>query len=116
LIGWVIQARRPRTEPSKRAVLPLPEFGLILAADEGIFGAGYDGDVGAADKFEHAQRVGQLGFEPGIASQDGDAEHVALLGLDQQQHRLLVGACGSGGVLIDDDLALERSVFAPAQG
>jgi hypothetical protein len=29
---------------------------------------------------------------------------------------LLVGAGRAGGVLIDDDLALGRSVFAPAEG
>src|SRR5882672_5041345 len=44
-------------------------------------------------------------LQPLVAGDNRDAEDVGLWGLDQDEHRLLVGASWAGGVLVDDDFA-----------
>ena len=76
-----------------------------MRADQRILRSRHYRNIGSTDEFEHAQSVRHFGFEPRVAGHDGDAENIRLRRLDQQQHRLLVGSAGAGGVLIDDDLA-----------
>ena len=102
----VIHARSPRPQPIDGAIATLRLLRLLLGSDQRILGSGHDGNVGSSDEFEHAQGVCHFFGEPRIARYYGDAQHFRPRRLDQQQDCLLVGAGGSGRVLIDDDLAL----------
>ena len=59
-----------------------------------------------AGNFQHAQRVLGLFFDPLVAADSGDAEHVKFVGLEEDQDRLLVTGAGATGVLVDDDFGL----------
>jgi hypothetical protein len=74
------------THPGHGAITLLPEFGLVFSPHQRILGAGYDGDVGASDEFEHPQRVRDFGLEPGIAGDHRDAEDFCSWRLDEQKH------------------------------
>jgi hypothetical protein len=58
-----------------------------------------------AGEFEHTERVGDLLVAPLITGDDGDAEHINIRGLQDEQKGLLVGGSRAAGVLIEDDFA-----------
>ena len=100
------RALSPGAEPCDFAVEGGLEARLLLVADERKDGAGHDGDVSAADDFEHAEGVLHFLIAPRVAGDDGDAEHVDVGRLQKDHHRHLVGAAGAGAVLVDEDEAL----------
>src|SRR6266446_2600732 len=101
----MIELRSPRSQPGYGAIMLLPEFRLFLRSYQRILSSRHNRNVSASDQFEHAQSVSDFRLEPLIPSDHGDAQDFRLRRLNQQQCRLQVGAGGSGGVLIDDDLA-----------
>ena len=59
-------------------------------------------------QLQHAQGVQRLFVAPRVAGHDGDSEHLHVRRLKQRQHRHLIGAAGTGAILIDQDQALLR--------
>ncbi len=95
----------PGTVPGEAADGGGVVHGLGLRAEEREDGAGDDGDVGAVDELEHAERVLDFFGLPGVAADHGDAEDADLRGLEQDHHGHLVGAAGAGAVLVDENEA-----------
>ena len=56
---------------------------------------GHDGNIRAADEFQHAQRVSDFFVAPHIAADDGDAESFDFGGLQEDEDGLLVGGGGA---------------------
>ena len=110
LVGSVIEPRSPCAQPRNRAKTLLPLLGSLLRSHQGILGTQHHGDVGAPNKFEHSQRVGNFFRKPLIAGHHGDAQDFRLRRLNQQEDRLLVCSSWTSRVLIDDDLVF---VLAP---
>src|SRR5487761_555962 len=67
------------------AIERFPAGDEFLAVVEREDGAGDDGNVRAADDFEHAQGVGDFFVAPLVAGDDGDAEDVGLRRLNQRE-------------------------------
>ena len=111
-VGSVIHAWRPRPQPRRGSILFFQQFRFVLPAHQRIFGSLQYGDVGPADYFQHAQRVGDFLGQPHVSRHHRDAQHLGLRRLDQKQHRLLIRSPRAGGILVDDDFSL---ALAPAQ-
>src|SRR5579863_486126 len=105
----------PSTEPHVGAKTLLPKLGIRFGPNQRILRAGQHWYIGSADQFKHAKGVRQLLFQPHISGNDRDPEDLRLRRLDQQEHRLLVTACWTGGILINNDLALLLGHTSQAQ-
>src|SRR5579864_33838 len=101
LAGWPV----PRALICHFAIELFPRGDELLAVVEREDGAWDDGNVRAADDFEHAQRVGNFLVTPLVASDDGDAKDFGVGRLNQGEDGLLVGGGGATRVLINDDFA-----------
>jgi len=95
----------PGAGVSDLAVTLLPELGLFSSANKGKLGAGDNGDVGASDDLQEAQRVRDFLVAPLIAAHHGDAQDFHLRRLNQHEQGLHVAAAGARAVFVDDDFA-----------
>jgi hypothetical protein len=106
---------RERALVVELAELPLPLLRLPRRVEQRHHGARIDGHLGALGDLEEPQCVADFFVAPAVAARHGDAEHVDILRLQQQQDRLEIGARRAEGILVDDDLPLRGSVGDRAQ-
>jgi hypothetical protein len=88
--------------------LLLPDFGLLFRVDQRSHRSGHDWDIGPAGDFDGTQGPLRLFFDPLVADDERDTEHLDIGRLQEQQDRLHVRARRSAGVLVDDHLAALR--------
>src|SRR5580658_7134674 len=112
----MVEVRSPRSQPRYLAVFLFPSFRLLFSSYKWILRSRHDRNIRSSDDFEHPQGVRHFLVEPLIARNHRDAQNFSLWRLDQEEHRLLVRSRGSGGVLINDDLASCLAPGSEAEG
>src|SRR5277367_6605125 len=95
----------PCTVPGKGAIELLLNLRLLLGPNEWKDGTRNNWNIRSMDEFKHAQRVLNFLGLPCVSTDHGDAEYRSLRGLQQHHHRHLIGAAGTGSVLIDENQA-----------
>src|SRR3984893_5192639 len=113
MVGLVVDCGPIRLKPVspaslvfQLAVKSLPALGLFLGIKQKELGSLDHEDICSPSDFQQAQDVLRLFLHPLVAADGGDAEHVKLLRLEEDENGLLVAGTGPAGVLVDDDFDL----------